>query len=242
MPAAKHSEFASYYAGKAFTTNWTSNHLKNWSKILASHRYKPLKILEIGSWEGRSALFFLNYLPNASLVCIDTFKGGREHAKDPGLNAIEKRFDANLAPFGDRVEKRKGASIEVLGELGLTRRQFDVVYVDGSHLAVDVYRDAVLSWPLLVPGGTMIFDDYQWRLELPAAQRPKEAIDSFLQLINGEYHEVHRDYQIVLSKAARRRGVSMREALRHLRSQMQNMGRKIAGPEETRPYPSRSGN
>jgi hypothetical protein len=37
-----------------------------------------VKILDIGSFEGRSAVFFLKYLPGSTIVCIDTFAGTPE--------------------------------------------------------------------------------------------------------------------------------------------------------------------
>lgn len=41
-------------------------------------------------------------------------------------------------------------------------QQFDLIYIDGSHMRVDVMMDAVLAWPLLKAGGVMVFDDYEW--------------------------------------------------------------------------------
>jgi len=37
---------------------------------------------------------------------------------------------------------------------------YDIVYIDGSHVANDVLQDAVLVWQLVKVGGFMIFDDY----------------------------------------------------------------------------------
>ena len=42
------------------------------------------------------------------------------------------------------------------------RERFDLIYVDASHLALDVVVDASLSWQLLCGGGVVIFDDYRW--------------------------------------------------------------------------------
>jgi hypothetical protein len=73
---------------------------------------RPVHILEIGSWEGRSALFFLNYLSRSRIVCIDTFGGNIEHRLDPYFADLaprtEGQFDSNLAELMDRVEKIKG--------------------------------------------------------------------------------------------------------------------------------------
>jgi hypothetical protein len=104
-----------WFRGKQFTTDWTSENFTIWRRVLSPLRKKPLRILEIGSWEGRSALFFLNFFPHATITCIDTFEGGHgeptEFAdKVPG---IQERFDHNLAPFGSRTEKLKCLSHEV---------------------------------------------------------------------------------------------------------------------------------
>src|ERR1700747_2099628 len=109
-----------YFVGKELTTNWISRNHQLWADVLAPRREEPLRILEIGSWEGRSALFFLNYLPRASIVCVDTFAGSVEHRSWPlwrrvwQLTGIERRFDRNLAPFGERVQKRKEDSLVAL--------------------------------------------------------------------------------------------------------------------------------
>ena len=161
-------------------------------------------MLEIGSWEGRSALFFLNYLPRARLTCIDTFEGGKEHQTGVDsaafLRKIERRFDNNTKSFSSRIEKVKARSSQALAELGLERRRFDVCYIDGSHAAADVYSDAMLAWPLMAPDGLVIFDDYLW-MEMPdPLDRPKPGIDAFLKTIDGQYRVVLDDYQIAIVK------------------------------------------
>jgi predicted O-methyltransferase YrrM len=144
------ASFETYFAGKELTTNWAAEHYHLWATILAPWQNDPIRILEIGSWEGRSALFFLNYLRHSSIVCVDTFAGSIEHRAWPAaqqnaqLFGIESRFDNNLAQFAERVEKRKEESLVALGTLGIERRRFDLIYIDGSHLAIDVYRDGVL--------------------------------------------------------------------------------------------------
>ena len=46
-----------------------------------------VRVIEIGSWEGRSALFFLNFFPRSRITCIDTFAGSSEHQDDPRYSA-----------------------------------------------------------------------------------------------------------------------------------------------------------
>src|SRR5947208_3404578 len=105
--------YRSWFDGKEFSSDWTSGNFTMWRRVLSPLRDEPLRILEIGSWEGRSALFFLNFFKRSTIVCIDTFEGTPEEAAVYAslaaiMRGVETRFDQNLAPFSDRVEKRKG--------------------------------------------------------------------------------------------------------------------------------------
>jgi predicted O-methyltransferase YrrM len=198
------AEISRWEEGKTFSTDWAGHHIFLWSDLLQEQRYHPVRILEIGSWEGRSALYFLNYLPKSRIVCIDPFTGSVEHHQDPHLAEVarksESQFDINLKAFGDRVEKIKGTSTEVLPELGIAGRRFDLAYIDGSHMAADVYRDAALTWTMIEVGGMVIFDDYGFGLMKPERERPKLGVDAFLNTIEGQYRELHRSWQIAIQR------------------------------------------
>ena len=197
-------DFSPWFAGKDFSTDWTSHHLAGWASLLASRREQPLEVLEIGSWEGRSALFFLNFLPQCRLTCIDTFLGSAEHALRPSwaaaLPGIEARFDANLAEFAGRFEKIKSPSREALAALQAARRRFDVVLIDGSHHSLDANADAHGAWPMVNAGGVVIFDDYTWDFFADEASNPKLGIDAFLMAHGGQYRELQRGYQLIIER------------------------------------------
>jgi predicted O-methyltransferase YrrM len=197
-------EIANWYAGKSFSADWTTWHFANWGEFLRPLRSMPVRVLEIGSWEGRSALFFLNYFPASHIVCVDTFGGNVEHMRNPHFAAlvpeIERRFDANVAAFGSSVQKIKGPSTDVLPQLGIASRRFDVVYVDGSHLPADVYSDGVLAWPMVARKGIVIFDDYEFDEIKDESERTKRGIDAFLAAFEGQYRVVHKAYQVVIAK------------------------------------------
>lgn len=202
--AITYAEISRWYAGKPFSSDWTTWHIPEWARILADRRGNADRVLEIGSWEGRSALFFLNYLPACRLTCVDTFQGSAEHQEYDGftdsLPGIEERFDANVSEFSDRVEKIKDKSAIALPQLGMAERRFDIAYIDGSHYAADVFSDGVLTWSLMSAGGIVIFDDYAWDLMSEECMRPKRGIESFLRTIAGQYRTVHCDYQMIIAK------------------------------------------
>ena len=196
-----------WYDGKTFSSNWTKGLTEGWAAVLAPLSGRGARLLEIGSWEGRSALFFLNVLPDCRLTCIDTFGGGREHRESAEWRAelpeIERRFDSNLAAFSDRLRKVVSASVPALHALGEEQARFEMVYVDGSHERDDVLVDALLAWKLLAPGGLLIFDDYGFaKGKLPEALRPAAAVDAFLHLHRFEYRVVSAGRQVILERLA----------------------------------------
>lgn len=178
----------------SYTTNYIANFTRDWARVLAPLAGRPgVRLLEIGSFEGRSAAWFLqNVLTGTSseLYCVDLFSA-------PGLEA---RFDHNISladPHG-RVRKRKGNSADVLATLDPV--SFDAVYVDGGHEAPTVLLDAMLAWRVLKPGGILIFDDYLWEIERPPSQRPQLAIDLFLEVLGDALEIRHEGYQVIVAK------------------------------------------
>src|SRR5262245_27164466 len=122
-----------WFSGKDFTSDWTSPNFLTWSRIFESRRDRIRQVLEIGSWEARSAIFFLEFFPQSVITCVDTFQGGVENRADPHLPLIEHRFDRNLGPYGHRVTKIRSDSIVALWKLHKAGQLFDLVYIDGSH-------------------------------------------------------------------------------------------------------------
>lgn len=173
-----------------FTHDWFSNNEKNWRAILKFVNWNPnrvAKIIEIGSFEGRSTVWMLENLinhPDSRVYCVDSFQGGEEH----GGISFEKVYDTfmhNIRQTGkaQQVEVIKNKSHLALASLISTlHEQIDFIYVDGSHQAPDVLSDLVFSFHLLKEGGLLICDDYLWRDGLNAMDvldAPKIAIDSF---------------------------------------------------------------
>lgn len=180
-----------------------------WCLTLARifNRADPVRILEIGSWEGRSTLFFLTYFTQGHLTAVDQWDFSESHVNvdhhyDATLDSrnSEARFDGNLAPYAARLTKRKGSSLHVLPQLLDEDEKFDVIYVDGSHFADDVLTDGINAWRLLNQGGIMIFDDLLWACYPRARANPAWAINLFLKYHKGEYNILSAFYQIILQK------------------------------------------
>jgi len=177
-----------------FTQDYVFDRAHLWMQYLNKFRSKEnVCLLEIGSYEGRSAVWFLENIlthPSARLTCIDPFFNRR----------VEIRFDRNLALSGEasKVTKIKRKSQDALKNL--QGNAFDVIYIDGSHRAMDVEADAWLSWPLLKHGGVMIFDDYLWNMDLSDEERPQIAIDKFLRDFGPQIEILHKGYQVIVKR------------------------------------------
>jgi hypothetical protein len=181
-----------------FTFDWFSHNIASWTPILTPFRGRPANVLEIGSYEGRSATFFLEFLPSCQVTCVDPFCAQREWMGD-----YEARFDTNMAPFGRRVRKIKSRSVGTLDDLAHAGERFDIIYIDGDHSRRGAFCDSVLAWPLLKTGGVLIWDDYIWkRGELPPDARPEYAVDLFVAVFAPCLEKLNCGYQMIVKKTA----------------------------------------
>lgn len=176
------------------------------------NEWLPEKVLEVGSYEGALATWLMDNCPSVKeMYCIDTWEGGEEHS-DVDMAEVEARFGRNIElchshkQIKPTVAKLKGPSHRMLSALMAEKEgYFDLIYIDGSHLASDVLLDASLSIHLLRPGGLLIFDDYLWRPDKTKDydnRCPKMAIDAFLYANDGIRTDmVEPGYQVFVRKS-----------------------------------------
>jgi predicted O-methyltransferase YrrM len=98
------------------------------------------------------------------------------------------------------VETRRGFSGDELPKLRAAGRRFDLIYVDGSHAALDVTIDMSFAASLLVPGGMMILDDYWHDVSEIGGPGVKQAVDRFLAVFARYFRVVGAYRQVVLVK------------------------------------------
>jgi hypothetical protein len=187
-----------------FTQDWFTSRIPLWEPFVEPLAGTAARVLEIGSYEGLSACYLLWRLPDSTLTCVDTFTGSIERPEPHrDSSSLERVFDQNVALVdASRVTKVVNRSHPVLLALAEEGRRFDFVYVDGSHLGLDVIVDAALAWKLLDNRGVLVFDDYgSSGLGQDRLLTPRAAIDAFLMLIDGKYELLHKSYQVAIRKA-----------------------------------------
>ncbi len=194
-----------------FSSPGSYEHADNWNKWLGKFKGVVAHGLEIGCYEGRGTLWFLDNIlthEKATMTVLDWFKGGDEH-RAYGLNTTTVRdlFDNNLADYRskkklrDVLHMRSDCGLHILRDRATSMgdNKFDFIYIDGSHNASDVLCDAVMAWPLLQPGGILIFDDVEWKFQGPLTE-PKIAVESFLKCFQGQYQLLHQEWQVAILK------------------------------------------
>lgn len=214
-----------------FEVDWFDRHIPLWENLFAPLQDAPAcRYLEIGLHEGRSAVWMLeNVLTagDARLVGIDPFVFGNRC-----------RFFSNLDRSGcaSKAEIHVAESREVLPRL--SKSSFDAIYVDGSHTAEDVLADAVQSWPLLKPGGLMVFDDYPMsHHNVPPELLPKLAIDAFVAAYRHSLQVEHWNYQVVVRKSAREGRAKWCSTLVGRRHSYDWTSKRIVLIENNHPFP-----
>ena len=155
---SKIKEIKDFFFKGSYTKNWTSGNANNFlalNKLLETNSDQfSIRILEIGSFEGYSANIFNKIFANSKIYCVDPFVSYSEH---PSLNfnKVENNFDINTKD--KNVKKFKMFSKDFFKTNEII---FDIIYIDGSHKADDVFLDGVNSFKYLKKGGVIFFDDF----------------------------------------------------------------------------------
>jgi predicted O-methyltransferase YrrM len=198
-----------------FTENWFTDDgllvLKNLDVT------KELHILEIGSFEGKSTVWFLDNIlknKNSTITCVDPWMNysqdqdslnsyfKEENEWDLNERKTKEIFLHNIVESGDsgKVIIRQGFSDKILPSLITEQKMYDIIFIDGNHTAPYVMMDSVMSWPLLKKGGILMFDDYTWGLNKPTTIRPKESIDYFMLSFADYVTELYSKYRKIIKK------------------------------------------
>lgn len=177
------------FVGSNFFEKW----IRDWQRLLSPIAGKPNLVgIEVGVLHGDCTVFCAEQIANG--------EGSTHYAVDINTNEF---LENNIAPYKN-VKFIQGYSYDVLRNLthnGQTKGFADYIYIDGSHLAIDVMQDAVLSWYLLKDNGFLIFDDYGWGIHTTdEKQKPKLAIDSFLNAYQGHSQVLHGGWQVFIKK------------------------------------------
>ena len=114
-------------------------------EIFLSHmRPEPIKLLEIGVFNGQSLRMWYDYFPNATIIGVDIQPSAQQHANARTL--IRTADQSNLQEL-----------VDIAVELG----PFDVIIEDGSHRWEHQITTLRALFPFLKPSGIYVVEDIQ---------------------------------------------------------------------------------
>jgi predicted O-methyltransferase YrrM len=117
------------------------------------------RVLEVGSYKGRSTIWMARTADRVD--CIDTFDTTGTTALLPRKNTYFE-FCENVRRHGvaDKMSVFMTSSARALARAAEEGAMYDLVFIDADHSYEAVKRDAALAFPLLAPGGCLVFHDY----------------------------------------------------------------------------------
>jgi len=164
-----------------FSSDWFSKNILVWEKFLL--KKKGISYLEIGSFEGRSAVFILELGIADKIICVDAFL---EPRAIQNINKERKSLDYAQGFINLKNNIHKGTTsnnciTKIIKETSddfflLNTETFDLIYIDGSHYYEDVKKDFKNSLKILNKGGILICDDFLWDYYSNSRENPMLAI------------------------------------------------------------------
>lgn len=160
---------------------------------------KENKILEIGSFEGLSSVFFAdNFINNekSTLTCVDPFLSINNNDHSQFLqNNEEMNFYYNISHCKNskKIKIHKVTSDTFFEN---NTQTFNFIYIDGCHEPEFIKRDMKNSFNVLEKNGIMWMDDYGGGDGIQI----KAEMNNFLKNYNGQYEIIHIGYQLAIRK------------------------------------------
>ncbi len=165
-----------------FSVNWFTHKIPLWTKILSEFKDKPgVNYLEIGTFEGRSALWVMENIlthPTAKATIIDAFRENtyKTFISNAELSGNAQKFNILTGYSTDKIREVPFGSI-------------DFSYIDGSGKGIVMLSDLVNTWNVTKLNGIIICNRYPLDAGLrkalglgPLDGGPHEAIDAFMKM------------------------------------------------------------
>jgi hypothetical protein len=178
--------------------DWFSGNIIFWEKIV--NKISKIKYLEIGSFEGRSAVFVKELDNLESLTAVDTFEGSDEH-KNIDFKKVYENFKYNLTLGGGSEDKNinffKTTSDSFFEN---NKNYYNLIYIDGNHRYEQVKKDFINSFNFLENNGYIICDDFLWFYYDKIELNPMKAILECYELYKPKLSIEFIHHQIIFKK------------------------------------------
>ncbi len=149
-----------------------------YDSFLSQWREQPVRVVELGVYEGASLRMWRDYFPRGEVYGVDISPGAMKYA-------------------GDRMHVYIGdqKSPEVLDRVLADSGPIDLVVDDGSHRYTEQQGTLTYLWPHLKPGGVYIMEDIhtsyieRWGMTYRAEETTVELLKQIIDDIHVATHK-----------------------------------------------------
>lgn len=149
---------------------WSDGIVELYASLLSLNRDNPndaLRIVEVGSWLGRSAAFMCMESIRRNIKikfdCVDTWEGDGSHLHNLIIKqhneSLYERFIDNMKPVEGHYTPIKMSSIEA--SKTYEDESLDFVFIDADHTYDAVKADIIAWMPKVKPSGILAGHDYE---------------------------------------------------------------------------------
>ena len=181
-------KFFNYLNDYKFSRNYFKHNPAIWFEIFNKNFLlnKKVNVLEIGTFEGMSFLYFQKYLQLENIYCVDLIE-------NENFKFNKEKFD-NYKFFKTSSDVFFQKKIDII---------FDIIYVDGSHYVIDVYNDLINSNKYLKENGILIIDDLLLDIDFRRNKKYfNEVMSGVFKFLNEKfkYKILYVGHQLILKK------------------------------------------
>lgn len=145
--------------GEKYGTDKAPHLTKLYESYMNSHRYRPIRILEVGVYFGASLKMWHEFFPNGTIYGIDTFEGNQGNGTH-FEGAASFLDEASNYPRLNVQKCDQSSRDDLLRFASTIDEPFDFIIDDGSHLMKDQQQTLGILWPLVRSGGLYFVEDY----------------------------------------------------------------------------------
>ncbi len=193
-----------------YSADWFTGNIPKWQAIVVPHLKsikRPIKALEIGVFEGRSALWTLENIlthPKSQMWLVDNWTRKSVNSKKTCWHNFMHNMHIYKKLHPDVPEKKvsvcKGKISTMLrNSPEISSNKFDFIYIDVHGDSTDILEQCVLAWDLLSNEGILVIDDYTSSVEHDGSCL-KQGIDAFLDIYATRLKVKHMGWQVYITK------------------------------------------
>ncbi len=174
--------------------DWFSRNINIWNKFLRN--LEEINYLEIGTFEGRSAIFVAKLNNTKKITCVDNFRGSDEH-EEINFDTVFENCKKNLSALNVKNDLIKSNSSDFFKN---NKKKFNAIYIDGSHFYDDLKKDFENSFDCLEKEGLLICDDFLWFFYKEIEKNPANALLECAEKYKNELEIIFINKQMIFKK------------------------------------------